>query len=197
MDVLRKVFQPFDDGFIFKWIVVVLFVLSALAAILNALALDYGLLRNLAEAKFLTGVAMLVLAGAMLLASLAQALILLYRGAWEVLCLKAERYSLVRLFSKALRVIGEAYFLFFVVIAPGGCLAVWLGGTELLGQVPIPGLREASGAFMGGLLVLVLGILLAAAQLFVAYFLAEVVELLASIAGDVAALRKAREQVGA
>jgi hypothetical protein len=196
MDVLKKAFQPFDDGFIFKWIVVALFVLSAVAAILNALALDYGLLRFLGEAKFLAGVAMLVLAGAMLLASLAQAAILLYRGAWEVLCLKAEKYSLVRLFSKVLRVAGEAYFLFFIVLAPGGCLAVWLGGTDLVGQVPMPGLREASGAFMGGLLVLVLGILLAAAQLFVAYFLAEVVELIASIANDVAALRKAREQTG-
>jgi hypothetical protein len=194
MDLLKKVFQPFDDGFIFKWIVVALFVLSAVAATLNALALDYGLLRFLGEAKFLAGVALLVLAGAILLASLAQASIVLYRGAWEVICLKAEKHSLVRLFARVLRVAGEAYFLFFIVLAPGGCLAVWLGGTDILGQVPMPGLRETSGAFMGGLLVLVLGILLAAAQLFVAYFLAEVVELLASIANDVAALRKAREE---
>jgi hypothetical protein len=192
MELFKKLFRPFDDGSIFKFIVVLLFVLGALAALLNAAVMDFNLLRMLKEARFLMGMAVIVLAAAIALASLGQALVLAFRGAAEVLLQRDEKYSLVRLFAKVLRTAGESYFLFLLLLSPGGCLAIWLGGADIASLIPVPGAEAAGGTFLAGLFLLVAGVLVGPAQLFVTYLVAELVELLASIANDVSAMRAAK-----
>jgi hypothetical protein len=198
MNSIKRLFRVFDDGAVFKWIVVVLFALCALATLFKAVKQDYAVLKLLKHASFFDGVGWIVLAGGFLLASLFQVAILLYRGTYEVSQIKLPRYSLLALVAKAIRALSESYLLLYLVLAPFGCLATWLGGLDVIANIPFPNFTPwavliARNAFFTGLYVLVFGIALALGQLVVSYFVAEFIEAFSAIATDVAAIRQGKE----
>jgi hypothetical protein len=193
MNSIKRLFRIFDNGVIFKWIVVALFVLSALLCLIYTVLLDYSFLKQLKDASFFLGTGLVILALGTLLACLIQVAILLYRGAYEVSRIRESHYSIMSLFAKALRATSESVMFYFVILAPIACLATWLGGTYIVALLPFPGMQSAGGAFLAGLLVLLTLIALALGQLFMSYFVAEMVEMIPAIAGDVAAIRSAKE----
>jgi hypothetical protein len=197
MESIKRLFRVFDEGAFFKWIVVVLFALGALLTLLSAIALDIRLLKLLKRASFFDGVGWIVLAGGVLLACLAQIAILLFRGSYEISKIRQPRYSLLSLFSKSIRAVSESYLLLYIIIAPFACLATWLGGLDVLPRVPYPVFSAAiffltESTFLSGLIVFVYGVALALAQLFIAYLVAELIELLPAIAADVASIRQSK-----
>lgn len=193
MDALRRFFGMFDQGVIFKWIVVVLFVIQALVMIVFGLHSVYRLLRLLGDVKFLAGVAVLVLVAALLLATLVAVVILGYRGVYEIAARKDARYSVLALGAKVLRVDGEAAFFYLVILAPFGCLATWLSSAGLTHYLPFPPAYVASSTFWIGLSVLLGGILYGVVLVFLAYLVAELLDLLPAIGANVAAIRASKK----
>ncbi len=118
MDAVRRFFRVFDEGAIFKWIVVCLFVLQGLLLLSVNLRTSYLLVRRLGDVTVLFGLAIVVLVLALLLATLLALVVLGLRGVVEVIALKPERYSPLRLCAKLLRVDGEAALFFLLVLAP-------------------------------------------------------------------------------
>jgi hypothetical protein len=192
MDALRRFFRLFDEGAVFKWILVSLFVLEALLLLIHSLRRAYGLLRTLGEARFLDGLAAVILALAVLLGLLLALLVLLYRGAFEVASLRSQNYSVLSLFAKSLRVNGEAALFFLVVLAPAGCLAIWLSSGALSGFLPFAPILFSSSTFLAGLVALVGGILHALLFVFVAYLAAEICDWLPAVAADIATIRASK-----
>jgi hypothetical protein len=192
MEAVRRAFRVFDDGIIFRWVVVCLFVVTALAALVGAVATDFGLLSLLRDATFLHGVALLVLAATLLMGGVAMAAVILFRGAYEVVSRKAEKYALVPLITRMLRVGSEAGFFYFILISPGTCLAVWLGGMGMTAYTAIPAL-PAGSTFFGGILALLAGVATAFVLLCAGYLVAELLELLVSVANDVSAIRAGKK----
>jgi len=192
MKALRRFFGVFDEGIVFKWIVVGLFVLEALLLLIFGVRSAYGLLRMLGDVKFLAGLGAVILVLGLLLATLLALAIVGYRGVYEVAKKKAERYSPLALWAKVLRVNGEATLFYLLVLGPAGCLATWLSSGRLARFLPFPPAFMATGTFSLGLAVLLGGILYAALIVFVAYLVAEVFELLPAVAADVTAIRAAK-----
>ncbi|MBN2371559.1 MAG: hypothetical protein JXO72_13845 [Vicinamibacteria bacterium] len=200
MESIKRLFRVFDEGAFFKWIIVVLFALGALLTLLNAAALDFRLLKLLKHSSFFNGVGWIVLSGGVLLACLAQIAILLFRGSYEISRVRQPRYSILALIAKSIRAVSESYLLLFGILAPFACLATWFGGLEVLPKVPYPIFSAAiffitENVFLSGLLVFVYGIVLALAQLVAAYCVAELIDLMPAIAGDVAAIRQSKNSV--
>jgi hypothetical protein len=197
MESIKRLFRVFDEGAFFKWIIVVLFALGALLTLIIAVKLDFRLLKLLKSSSFFDGVGWIVLAGGVLLACLVQIAILLFRGSYEISRIRQPRYSIIALFAKSIRAISESYLLRYIILAPFACLATWLGGLDVRSRAPFPFLSDSSylltySTFLSGLVVLVFGVVLALAQLIVAYFVAELIELLPAIASDVAAIRQSK-----
>lgn len=192
MDAVRRLFRVFDDGRIFKWIVVCLLALQGLVLATVNVHTSYLLVRRLGDVTFLVGLAAVILVLALLLATLLALVVLGLRGIAEVVAHKAERYSPLALCARVLRVDGEAALFYLLVLAPAGCLVTWLSGAALAVYLPFPPAYAASGTFFFGLAVLLGGALWAVVLVFAAYLLAELLELLPAVAGDVAAIRASK-----
>jgi hypothetical protein len=192
MDPLRRFFRLFDDGVIFKWLVVCLFALAAILGVVLNATKAYQLARLLGDLQFLPGLGALVLAAALLLGTFLAVLVLGYRGAYAVATRQAAKHSLLSLWAAVLRVVGEAALFYLIVVAPAGCVAIWLSSAELLSYVPFPPAYVAEGAFLIGVFVLLGGIIYGLLIAFVAYILAEICELLPALGADVAAIRAAK-----
>jgi hypothetical protein len=195
MDALRRFFRVFDQGVVFKWIVVCFFVLEGVLLLLVNVLWAYRLVRLLGDARFLEGVGAVVLALALLLAAFLAIVILAYRGAYATATVRAEKYSLLSLVARALRANGEAALFYLLVLAPAGCLATWLSEARLTGRLPFPPAYEAAGTFLLGVGVLLGGILYALVLAFLGYLVAEVCDILHGLAGDVAAIRASKAGV--
>jgi hypothetical protein len=182
----------FDDGVIFKWIVVALFAIEALVVVVYGLHSTWQLLRLLGDVKFLVGLAILVYVIALLVATLLAVIILGYRGVYEAANRQAAKFSVLSLWAKVLRVNGEAALFYLIFLAPAGCLAIWLSGATLTDFLPFPPAFMATGTFSLGVAVLLGGLLHALVIVFLAYLVAEICELLPAIGADVAAIRAAK-----
>jgi len=148
MDAVRRFFRVFDEGAIFKWIVVCLFVLQGLLLLSVNLRTSYLLVRRLGDVTVLFGLAIVVPgagppAGDALGARHP-------RPAWRRRGhrQKSERYSPLRLCAKLLRVDGEAALFFLLVLAPAGCLVTWLSSAELTSYLPFSPAYVAAGTFL-------------------------------------------------
>jgi hypothetical protein len=192
MDAVRRIFRVFDDGVVFKWLVVCLFALEALIVIVSSLGSSYRLLRLLRDVRFLEGLADVILVGAFLLAALLVVVILSLRGVAEVITWQGPKYSPLSLCAKVLRVNGEASLLWLLVLAPAGCLAAWLSGGQLIGVLPFSLAYSTSGTFLVGVAVLLSGLLYALLTCFLAYLLAEILDWIPAVAANVAAIRNAK-----
>jgi len=196
MDAVRRFFRVFDDGIVFKWLVVCLFVIEALIVVVASLTSSYRLLRLLRDLRFLEGLADVILVGAFLLGALLMVVILALRGVFEVVGWQASTYSPLSLCAKVLRVNGEASLFCLLVLAPAGCLAAWLSGPDLIGALPFSLAYSTTGTFLLGVAVLLSGWLYALLTFFVAYLLAEMLDWLPAVAANVAAILNAKSVRG-
>jgi hypothetical protein len=192
MEALRRFFRMFDEGSVFKWIVVCLFVLQGLALLVTNLRTCYYLVRQLGDVTFLVGLAAVILVLALLLSTLLVLAILGFRGVYDVATRQAESYSPLSLWAKVLRVDGEAALFYLLVLAPAGCLATWFSSAGMMRYLPFPPAYAASSTFGLGLAVLLGGILWGFVLVFAAYVVAEILDLLPAIAGDVAVIRASK-----
>ncbi len=192
MEAVRRFFRAFDQGHIFKWIVVCLLILQGLVLLAVTVRALYYLLRGLTDVTFLYGAATVVLVLATLLAMLLALAVIVLRGVIEVARLQAERYSTLSLWAKLLRVDGEAALFYLLPLAPAGCVVTWLSSAGLTHALPFSPAWSPSGTFFLGVAVLVGGILWALVSVFLAYVLAEILEFIPTITADLAALRAAK-----
>ncbi len=193
MDALRRFFRVFDLGIVFKWIVVCFLALEALVLLIVDLRTVYRLVRELGEARFLDGVAAVILALALLLGALLAIVILAYRGVYAVATSQGEKYSLLPLLARALRANAEAALFYLIVLAPAGCLATWLSDVFPFGGVlPFGSAFSTSSRFLLGVGILLGGILYALLVAFLGYLAAEVCDLVHDLAADVAAIRASK-----
>jgi hypothetical protein len=148
--------------------------------------------------------ALITLAG---LATAAQ--IFWYRAAKIKAIDNSSGFVIMPIVSHLFRLTGEIYATLALVIGIGGCLAVWLSGTNPAGMLGglgpsilmMPGSRygggfgdTGGGGFLSGLSLAVMGGLGGFAALILFYFLAEVSIVTASIAKD---MRSLAAKVGA
>lgn len=117
-------------------------------------------------------------------------------------------FVIMPIVSQIFRLAGEIYATLAIGLGVGGCLAIWLSGTNPMGMLggfgpslpgtSLPMMRGAyggdGGGFMSGLTLAAMGGLGGFAMLIVFYFLAEVSVVTASIAKD---MRSLAAKVGA
>lgn len=189
MQFLRSVFNVLDNRTFFRWITISLFGISAIGILLFSMVIDFNLMQQVADSRFAYGLALIVFGLSALAACASSAFVLVYRGAYEIYNSKSEAYSLIPLFSRVIRTCSEAYLVFAMVASPGACLSIWIGGAQFVSEIPVLGVDLGGAAFVVGILTALYGLFSGIAQLCLSYLFAEVIELLASVANDVRALR--------
>ena len=106
-------------------------------------------------------------------------------------------FVVIPIMSVLLRLMGEIYASVLAVVAVGGCILAWFAGDRAMyllsivsGGMPLP----TGSGFIGGLMVLIIGICAAFASLVIFYFLAELLVIFADIALNSRVTSKVAEQ---
>lgn len=94
-------------------------------------------------------------------------------------------FVVIPIMSVLLRLAGEIYASILATVAVGGCILAWFAGDRAMyllstvsGGMPLP----TGSGFVGGLMLLIVGICAAFASLVIFYFLAELLVIFADIA---------------
>ena len=116
----------------------------------------------------------------------------------SIAALEDGEFTVLPIASLLVRTFGEGYLVFVVPVAFGGGVFLWLSGGDdsLLMAVRflLPG---SSGSFLGGLFLMAGGAMLGFLVLLLSYLIAEGIVLLADIAKNARAIRRAVESSSA
>jgi hypothetical protein len=121
--------------------------------------------------------------------------------AGDISALPDSDYTVIPIVSIALKLCGEIYACFSVVVAIAGGILIWFIGGNAFYFIkksgifmPGPGFGGYGSDFLGGIMFIVGGWLLAFLVLVISYFLAETVVVLADIAKNTRITREVAEQ---
>lgn len=103
--------------------------------------------------------------------------------------LQPTDYIIIPLFSVTLKLLGEISACLFIFSGLAGGLSIWIAGGNILGPLGISSISLGTNDFIGGLLTMLLGLLLAFASLVTFYYLSEVAIVLVDIATNTRSLR--------
>ena len=103
--------------------------------------------------------------------------------------LQPTDYIITPLFSVTLKLLGEISACLFIFSGLAGGLSIWIAGGNILGALGISSISLGTNDFIGGLLTMLLGLLLAFASLVTFYYLSEVAIVLVDIATNTRSLR--------
>ncbi len=119
--------------------------------------------------------------------------------AGDISALPDADYTVIPIVSIALKLCGEIYACFSVVVAVAGGILIWFIGSNAFyfirkSSLFTPGFAGYNSDFMGGLMFIVGGWLVSFIVLVLSYFLAEVIVVLADVAKNTKITREVAEQ---
>jgi len=189
----RPVLQALEDGKVLRTLMALFLRLGGVVLALAALYLVIEIVKDALRAQETqVTIAELILALVVLVWGASAFLIYFYRAA-SVANLGESPFTVIPIFSISFRAVGELYAASLLLFGVGACLFFWFTGrspSQLLGPLgpALFGMESSAGPFLDGLKMLLLGFLGGFGVLFVFYFLAEFIVVIADIARNVRVL---------
>ncbi len=190
LNFFKPVLDALDDGKIIRLVISFILQFFGVLSLIGGVYILVEILKVSFELPTEGTIGGLILSIIFIAAVLAVVQIYFYR-AKNIRDLGESQFTVIPIFSILLRCLGEVYATIGVAIGVGGCIFIWLSGSEieelfeLLGKFfPLPPF-EAEATFLGGLIFLVYSALLSFVVILLFYFLAESTIVLVDIAKNI------------